>query len=104
MAIKLYQLFCSHCLYKKLTDGSDLANLTEVKTCKECGGSRQFKCPKCGYLMRVTKAQVSTSDEAMKEMEKLREQEKDKKERQEAAAKRLLRQKQHEERDDNTLL
>lgn len=71
----MYMILCGNCSYKKLTDGSDLAFLNEVKTCKDCGGSRQFKCPKCGYLMRARKAPVATTDAAMKQLQILREQE-----------------------------
>lgn len=75
MSVKLYIILCGNCNYKKLTDGSDLAFLNEVKTCKDCGGSRQFKCPKCGYLMRARKAPVETTDAAMKQLQILRDQE-----------------------------
>ena len=103
MTIKLYQLFCSHCLYKKLTDGSDLANLTEVKTCRDCGGSRQFKCNRCGFLLKVTKASVATTDESMKAMEKIREQEAEKKEKLKKELERLTKQHQKDEPDSTIL-
>lgn len=79
MTTRLYLLLCNHCKYKKLTDGSDVAFLTEVKTCKDCGGSRTFKCPKCGYLLRTTKAPISLMDAGRKGLVDLRQQEEEKK-------------------------
>ena len=72
MSVSLYLLYCQHCAFKKITDGSDLANFKEVKTCRDCGGARQFKCPGCGYLLRATKAATATVTDGKKHLEKMR--------------------------------
>jgi len=92
MSVKLYLLFCSHCSFKKLTDGSDLANLVEVKTCKDCGGSRQFKCPHCGYLIRASKALQATQDESALHIQKLREEKKAEDEQRKKELRQIARQ------------
>ncbi len=60
MSVK-YILFCHVCGWKKLTDGSDLQNMVEVKTCSHCSGARQFKCPGCGRLVRAAQVRTSTT-------------------------------------------
>ena len=97
MSQRLYLLRCSNCHFKKLTDGSDLANFVEVKTCVDCSGTRRFKCPQCGYLLKAVKANVETKTKSQKEIEKIREQEKLKKqERQEERRRRLKVQREAE--------
>lgn len=58
MSIKLYLLQCQTCDYKRFTDGSDISDLTEIVTCKSCGGAKKFKCPRCGRLIKTKKIQV----------------------------------------------
>ena len=67
MSRKLYQLYCQYCNWKKITDGSDIDNLVEMKTSPVPGAApkwdgenkkiitykptpqpRKFKCEKCG--------------------------------------------------------
>ena len=74
MSIKLYQLYCEICNWKKITDGSDIGDMVEVKTSPIPGGvpkidketkkvvvpktqkqTRRFKCPKCGRLVKPRK-------------------------------------------------
>lgn len=97
MSVKLYLLFCSHCSYKRTTDGTDLANLREVKTCKSCGGSRQFKCPQCGYLIRATKANTDTQDQGMLAAKKQQAQLAEKDKRRKKEIERRIK----DRRDDN---
>lgn len=70
MSVKNYLLFCEFCSYKRLTDGTDAKDLTEVKTApmmtsvpvldtltnktipaKFKSQKKRFKCPKCGRLI-----------------------------------------------------
>ena len=105
MVQRLYQLFCQHCNFKKLTDGSDLANYTEVRSCQSCAGGRQFKCAKCGYLMKVSRASTNTMTDEMKALEKLRDQVKDDKERQKEELKRVSKERRLEdEQNDPSVL
>jgi rubredoxin len=67
---KLYQLFCNHCAFRLITDGSNI-DLAEHKTAAiqitipdidpETGIKkeikfrelpRRFKCPKCGFIIK----------------------------------------------------
>lgn len=100
----MYLIFCSHCSFKKLTDGSDLANFAEVKTCKDCGGSRQFKCPHCGYLMRATKALQTTEDESSKHLQQLHEERVKEAEHRKKELRQIAKQRhQANEKGDNVL-
>lgn len=103
MSVKLYLLFCSHCSYKRTTDGSDLSNLREVKTCTTCGGARQFKCPQCGYLMRATKANTDTQDKSMIAHKKLQEQQKERFKKQSKEQQRRLRERRMKDDEGNIL-
>ncbi len=70
MSIKLYQLYCDGCHWKRITDGSDVDDLVEVKRSPIPGGipkidpvtkklntpkehklPKRFKCPGCGRLV-----------------------------------------------------
>lgn len=55
MSTTKYILMCNHCSYKRWTDGTDLDDLVMVETCKSCSGSKKFKCPECGYLIKPIK-------------------------------------------------
>ena len=66
-----YILFCHVCGWKRLTDGSDLQNMVEVKTCNHCSGARQFKCPGCGRLVRAAQARTTTVTDAQESAKKL---------------------------------
>jgi len=66
-----YILFCHVCGWKKLTDGSDLQNMVEVKTCNHCSGARQFKCPGCGRLVRAAQARTETVTDGQESAKKL---------------------------------
>lgn len=47
-------LNCRKCNWKKeITNEIDLKELVEVG-CRKCSG-RKFKCPKCGYFVKVNK-------------------------------------------------
>jgi len=67
---KLYLLLCQHCGWKKITDGSDLENMTEVQSCESCGGSKKYKCNQCGYVIQVAKAHIDTKTDYMKKKDK----------------------------------
>lgn len=49
---KLFFIRCPRCNWKELTSGrtADMTHLTEIKKCANCGGKRNFKCPKCGGI------------------------------------------------------
>jgi DNA-directed RNA polymerase subunit RPC12/RpoP len=70
MSVKTYLLHCQYCGYKRLTDGSDVKDLIEVKTspimtsipvldpatgktiaAKFKDQKKRFKCPKCGRIV-----------------------------------------------------
>ena len=71
MSVKQYILFCHVCGWKKLTDGSDLQDMVEVKTCNHCSGARQFKCPGCGRLVRAAGARTATRTDGQKKASQL---------------------------------
>jgi predicted RNA-binding Zn-ribbon protein involved in translation (DUF1610 family) len=67
---KMYMLLCEICGYKRITDGTDVKDLVEVKTSplftgapkidpltkkvvqpKEKKRKKRFKCPKCGRVV-----------------------------------------------------
>lgn len=73
MAVKLYQLFCS-CGWKRITDGSDIGDLYEIKLSPVPKGLpkfdkqkkktivsepreriRKFRCPECGHAVKPKK-------------------------------------------------
>lgn len=51
-----YVLHCTFCNFKMWSDGSkeSTKDLVEVTSCVNCGG-KKFKCPKCGYVIKVQK-------------------------------------------------
>lgn len=69
MSVKLYRLLCQHCNWRRITDGSDVSDLVEIKQSKIqqtlpkldsagkfveskfVGRSRKFRCPKCGHVV-----------------------------------------------------
>lgn len=55
MSTQMYRLKCEYCTYNRLTDGTDIQDLIPVETCKDCGGSKKYKCPGCGRLLRPRK-------------------------------------------------
>lgn len=71
MAVKTYQLFCHNCSWRRITDGSDVEDLYELKLAPVPKGIpkidkltkkvilpdskeriRKFRCPKCGQVVR----------------------------------------------------
>ena len=55
---------CLKCRWAKLTTGisSDLAELTEIpSSCSKCGRPREFRCPKCGRVAKMTRIKVPPS-------------------------------------------
>lgn len=97
----LYVLNCQHCHFKKLTDGSDLVNYVEVKTCQSCSGSRRFKCPKCGYLMKVSSANVKTVNSSQKFLDLLKSKETEKKKKLEEELRRIAKDRRRKLDDGN---
>jgi hypothetical protein len=49
-----YIIFCS-CGFRRVSDGSAEAtsDLKEVVLCAKCGGSKNFKCPQCGFIAKA---------------------------------------------------
>jgi predicted RNA-binding Zn-ribbon protein involved in translation (DUF1610 family) len=79
---KTYRLYCEICNWKKITDGSDVRGLTEVKKSKIQRGipridpktkkvvepewktmPKQFKCPKCGRPVKIRR--IANPQEAL---------------------------------------
>ena len=73
MAVKLYQLFCP-CGWKRITDGSDIGDLYEIRQAPIPKGApkfdrikkktlmtepkeriRKFRCPECGHAVKPKK-------------------------------------------------
>lgn len=78
MTVKLYQIFCSFCGFKRITDGSDCGDLTKVAKSKLQGTIpkwneeksetvegkwltqiKSFKCPDCGRSITPIKIERS---------------------------------------------
>ena len=97
MGQRLFQLYCNHCGLKLLTDGSILASMTRVDTCASCSGAKSYRCKECGYLMRLSKAQTNTKTDEMHAVEKLRQQLKEDKERQQDELRRVTQERRLEE-------
>ena len=74
MSLKTYRLFCEMCSWKRITDGSDLQDLVEIKKSKIQRGipridpatkkvvepnwkkmPKQWKCPQCGRPVKAVK-------------------------------------------------
>lgn len=70
----IYQFFCDKCSYKRLTTGTDIKDLIQVKTSDIPRGKpyidkeskkvivppaikrmKQFKCPNCGFTIKPKK-------------------------------------------------
>jgi hypothetical protein len=84
MSVKNYQLYCDFCGYKRLSDGSDVQDLIQVKNAPiPCGTpyldpagvlvvpkpkpqQKKFKCPSCG---RAIKAKKISSIEPVEKVE-----------------------------------
>ena len=96
---QLYILYCNNCSFKKLTDGSDFVNYVEVTTCVSCAGGRKFKCPKCGYLMKASKAGVSTKTKQQLALEKLRKQQEEKLKKEKQDQEKRLKEKRRKNGD-----
>lgn len=77
----MYQLYCQICNWKKITDGGDIKNLTEVKTStiqreipkfdkkekktifsKDKIRKKRFKCPSCGRVVFPKKIEDPQAD------------------------------------------
>jgi predicted RNA-binding Zn-ribbon protein involved in translation (DUF1610 family) len=54
---KNFMVRCHKCRWARLSTGlsSDLADLKEIISCPTCGKARQFKCPKCGLVAKLTR-------------------------------------------------
>src|SRR5687767_12707444 len=67
---RLFQLYCDHCHWKRITDGTDITDLFEIKTSPVLASTpkldaetrktipakfqeqkRRFRCPSCGHAM-----------------------------------------------------
>ncbi len=49
-----YVITCN-CGFRRFSDGTAeaTADLREVVLCAKCGGSKTFKCPKCGFIAKA---------------------------------------------------
>lgn len=90
-----FQFFCEYCKWKKITDGTDLGGIVEMKTSPVPTGiprrgedgkmftppplkqKRKFKCPACGYVVipKVVVDVQKNSEDKKKMEEKRQEQE-----------------------------
>lgn len=78
--MKTYQFYCDNCNYKRITSGTDLQDLVEVKMAAIPRGTpildsetkkilvppsikrrKTFKCPKCGFA--ITPKQMKENNE-----------------------------------------
>ena len=49
---------CPHCRWADINDGTStsLKNFTEINNhCSNCGKPRQFRCPRCGKIAKMTR-------------------------------------------------
>jgi transcription elongation factor Elf1 len=55
---------CPRCRWAEMSTGisEDLTHLSEVVTCTNCGGSRKFRCPRCGQLAKMTRVRGNSSN------------------------------------------
>lgn len=82
MARNTYQLFCTFCNFKKISDGTDLDGFREIPRAgiqkgvvaqskkfnepsedylkKTINQIKQFKCPECGFAIRAKKIVLET--------------------------------------------
>lgn len=79
--IRTYQFFCDHCGYKRITNGDDLQDLTQVKKAPIPRGTpiidpetkkvkvpksitriKTFKCPNCGFCIKAIKIKPLEND------------------------------------------
>jgi hypothetical protein len=86
MSIKKYQFYCEICNYKRITDGTDIQDLVEIKTSPIPSGipkrdfetkkvviskpikqKRKFKCPQCGRVISPKKLNLSLAPERTEE-------------------------------------
>lgn len=88
---KLYQLYCEICNWKKITDGSDVDDLYQIKTSPLPGGvpkrdavtkkvvvpeskkqPTKFRCPSCGRVVIPRKLETKSQElvEAQREKER----------------------------------
>jgi len=53
--MNVYFLLKCKCKWWRKCKGlsSELEDLVEVKRCKNCGGVRKFKCPKCANVVKM---------------------------------------------------
>lgn len=54
---KKYIIRCQKCRWAETTTGisSDLTHLQEIpRNCAKCGKPRQFRCPRCGLIAKMT--------------------------------------------------
>lgn len=78
MAIKLYQLYCEICNWKKITDGSDVDGFYEYSTSQLMGEipklendkvvgakfkdrNKKIRCPNCGRVLVIKKIEDDQS-------------------------------------------
>lgn len=54
---KRYIIRCGKCRWARMSNGlsSDVTELKEIKKCHNCGGPRQFRCPRCGQTAKMTR-------------------------------------------------
>jgi hypothetical protein len=82
----LYQLFCDHCHWRKITEGTDIQELVKLKISPVAKGiphadpvtgdiitpnpmksKNKYKCPKCGFVVtpkKITNPQEDVDNQA----------------------------------------
>ena len=53
MAVKLYKLYCEICNWKRITDGSDIQDLYEIKTSPIPGGVPKYDKESKTYTIKI---------------------------------------------------
>ena len=59
-----FLLRCRRCKWWRKCPGltKDLEDLVEIKKCKNCGGVRKFKCPKCAEMIKMMRVEKPDDD------------------------------------------
>ena len=54
---KKFIIRCLKCRWARMSTGlsDDLKDLKEIETCQNCGKPRQFRCPQCGLIAKLTR-------------------------------------------------
>ena len=92
MTNTILQLRCGKCQFRAtINNAEELKNFVAVASCVSCNGAKQFKCPKCGYLVKAVKININPVSDSQKHLEKLRKEQEDRKKELEKEKKSLTK-------------